>query len=65
MAAALNSLNTSIARWLAAAAMLVTIIAASAEPLAPVDIKVSDGDTIKALGRTVRLVGFDTPEIGR
>jgi endonuclease YncB( thermonuclease family) len=35
-----------------------------AEPIAPGAIEVIDGDTIRAHGRTVRLVGFDTPESG-
>ena len=37
---------------------------ATADPIAPGAIEVIDGDTIRANGRTVRLVGFDTPEIG-
>lgn len=35
------------------------------EPIRPIDITVHDGDTIQARGRTVRLMGFDAPEIGR
>jgi endonuclease YncB( thermonuclease family) len=30
----------------------------------PTEITVIDGDTIKARGRTIRLVGFDAPESG-
>jgi micrococcal nuclease len=30
----------------------------------PFEITVIDGDTIKARGRTIRLVGFDAPEVG-
>jgi endonuclease YncB( thermonuclease family) len=32
--------------------------------ISPTAITVIDGDTIKAHGRTVRLVGFDAPESG-
>ena len=38
---------------------------ARAEPISPAEISVSDGDTIRAHGKTYRLVGFDTPEIDR
>jgi endonuclease YncB( thermonuclease family) len=34
------------------------------EPIEPRAIEVIDGDTIRANGRTVRLVGFDAPEAG-
>ena len=34
------------------------------EPISAREITVIDGDTILAKGRTVRLVGFDTPETG-
>jgi endonuclease YncB( thermonuclease family) len=40
---------------------LITAVAA-AEPIAPSEIHVTDGDTIRARGHTWRLVGFDTPE---
>jgi endonuclease YncB( thermonuclease family) len=30
----------------------------------PADICVVDGDTIEALGKRIRLVGFDAPELG-
>jgi endonuclease YncB( thermonuclease family) len=33
-------------------------------PIEPGAIEVVDGDTIRAGGRTFRLVGFDTPEMG-
>jgi endonuclease YncB( thermonuclease family) len=36
----------------------------TADPIAPGAIEVIDGDTIRAQGRTVRLVGFDAPESG-
>jgi hypothetical protein len=45
--------------------LLVTLVGAStAEPIAPGAIEVIDGDTIRAHGRTVRLVGFDATETG-
>src|ERR1700686_1998962 len=45
--------------------ILITTVAASfAEPIAPGAIDVIDGDTIRAHGRSVRLVGFDAPESG-
>ena len=31
-------------------------------PIAPPDIEVVDGDTVRVRGRPVRLLGFDTPE---
>jgi endonuclease YncB( thermonuclease family) len=33
-----------------------------AETIVPPNIKVSDGDTVRAYGERYRLVGFDTPE---
>jgi endonuclease YncB( thermonuclease family) len=38
---------------------------AAAAPIEPTDIQVTDGDTIRARGKTYRLVGFDTPEMAR
>ena len=35
-----------------------------AQPIEPRAIEIIDGDTIRANGRTVRLVGFDAPEAG-
>jgi hypothetical protein len=35
-----------------------------ADPINPADVYVIDGDTIRVAGRTVRLVGFDAPELG-
>jgi endonuclease YncB( thermonuclease family) len=45
-------------------ALLLICTAAIAEPIAPGAISVTDGDTIRAHGQSVRLVGFDTPETG-
>ena len=44
--------------------LLATVAASLAEPIAPGAIDVIDGDTIRAHGRSVRLVGFDAPESG-
>jgi endonuclease YncB( thermonuclease family) len=38
--------------------------ASMAEPIVPGAIEVVDGDTIRARGMTVRLIGYDTPEAG-
>ncbi len=46
------------------AAIAVLVSAAAAEPISPNAIRVVDGDTIRAHGSSVRLVGFDTPERG-
>jgi hypothetical protein len=37
---------------------------AHADAVKPADIYVVDGDTIEALGKRIRLVGFDAPELG-
>ena len=42
----------------------LTGAASSADAISPSEITVIDGDTIRARGRTVRLVGFDAPESG-
>ncbi len=42
----------------------LTGAASSAEAISPKEITVIDGDTIRARGRTIRLVGFDAPESG-
>jgi|SRR5262249_49344601 len=39
-------------------------VATLANPIEPGAMEVVDGDTIRAGGRTVRLVGFDAPETG-
>jgi endonuclease YncB( thermonuclease family) len=44
--------------------LIATVAAGAAEPIAPGAIDVIDGDTIRAHGRSVRLVGFDAPESG-
>jgi endonuclease YncB( thermonuclease family) len=48
--------------------LLIALIAqfhpASADAVAASDIYVIDGDTIEALGKRIRLVGFDAPELG-
>jgi endonuclease YncB( thermonuclease family) len=36
----------------------------TADAIKPADIHVVDGDTIDALGKRIRLVGFDAPELG-
>jgi endonuclease YncB( thermonuclease family) len=49
-----------------AAALMLLLLAsvAHADPVKPADIYVVDGDTIGALGKRIRLVGFDAPELG-
>jgi endonuclease YncB( thermonuclease family) len=42
----------------------LTSPASSTDAISPGEITVIDGDTIRARGRTVRLVGFDAPESG-
>jgi endonuclease YncB( thermonuclease family) len=44
---------------LAILVLVATVAAGAAEPIAPGAIDVIDGDTIRAHGRSVRLVGFD------
>ena len=41
-----------------------SVLAAPAEQVAPSDIEVIDGGTIRARGATVTLLGFDTPRRG-
>jgi endonuclease YncB( thermonuclease family) len=49
-----------------AAALILLLLAsvAHADAVKPADIYVVDGDTIEALGKRIRLVGFDAPELG-
>jgi endonuclease YncB( thermonuclease family) len=54
----------SIAQILPIAAALLVCAAAHGDPLNPADIDVIDGDTIAVRGKTIRLVGFDAPELG-
>jgi endonuclease YncB( thermonuclease family) len=50
-------------RLIAVALSLFCVVAnVGAEPIEPSEIKVSDGDTVRAHGERYRLVGFDTPE---
>jgi endonuclease YncB( thermonuclease family) len=49
------------------AAIVVLTLSAGlsvADPINPADVHVVDGDTIRVAGNTVRLVGFDAPELG-
>jgi hypothetical protein len=64
---------SSLSGWkepmVSARAMLMLMLAMApvatlASPIEPGAIEVVDGDTIRAGGRTFRLVGFDTPETG-
>jgi hypothetical protein len=50
---------------LVAVAALVLAAPALASPIDPGAIRVIDGDTIEARGVVFRLVGFDTPKVGR
>ena len=52
-------------RYLSVPIVLLMLLSISAaEPIEPGAIEVIDGDTIRANGRTVRLVRFDAPEAG-
>jgi len=53
----------SLMRLFIAALIIILVGPVRAKPIAPADISISDGDTIRARGKTYRLVGFDTPEI--
>ena len=44
--------------------LLLLVTMARADALKPADIYVVDGDTIEAMGKRIRLVGFDAPELG-
>jgi endonuclease YncB( thermonuclease family) len=46
------------------AMMLLFAATAHADPIASQDIYIIDGDTIAVHGKTIRLVGFDAPELG-
>ena len=52
-------------RWTSAIVVLALSAGLSvADPINPADVYVIDGDTIRVADRTVRLVGFDAPELG-
>lgn len=51
-------------RLFVVAVVLLVAAVVHAEPVSPGSIRVVDGDTIEAMSRTIRLVGFDTPEAG-
>jgi endonuclease YncB( thermonuclease family) len=53
-----------MARMIAVLILLPMLSVCVAEPIAPGAVEVIDRDTIRAHGRTVRLVGFDAPESG-
>jgi len=44
--------------------LLLLTVTALAEPVAPSDISVIDGDTIELKGMSISLVGFEAPELG-
>jgi endonuclease YncB( thermonuclease family) len=44
--------------------LLLLASMAHADPVAPADVYVVDGDTIMVQGKRIRLVGFDAPELG-
>ncbi len=50
--------------WGLVTLLLCAASVAIAEPMSRGAIEVLDGDTIRAHGRTIRLVGYDTPEAG-
>jgi endonuclease YncB( thermonuclease family) len=49
-------------RFFAILMLIATLVSGAAEPIAPGAIEVIGGDTIRAQGRSVRLVGFDAPD---
>ena len=53
-------------RWFAALLLAVTGLAeAHSDPIASQDVYVLDGDTIAVKGKTIHLVDFEAPELGR
>src|ERR1700761_3294052 len=46
------------------ALLLLLPCSVRADAIKPADIYVIDGDTIDAVGKRIRLVGFDAPELG-
>jgi len=57
------SLVAALLRALLFMAALILPWTAATEPIARKEITATDGDTIRARGRSYRLVGFDTPEM--
>src|SRR5215813_2640466 len=56
-----------ILRMLAVVSLMPVVVAAmpaKAEPVAPSDIEVIDGVTIRSRGKTITLLGYDTPRRG-
>ena len=51
-------------RWQSWPGRLPQIVRGNPNAISPSEITVVDGDTIKARGRTIRLVGFDAAETG-
>jgi endonuclease YncB( thermonuclease family) len=57
--------STSIAMLLRIVGFLLLFLSiAHPDAVKPADIYVVHGDTIEALGKRIRLVGFDAPELG-
>ena len=56
----------SLACRIAASSGRDAFVLASDRPdaIRPIEITMVDGDTIRARGRTIRLIGFDAPEAG-
>jgi endonuclease YncB( thermonuclease family) len=50
---------------MAGAVLFASGCSGAAEPIKPADVYVIDGDTVSVHGKTIRLVGFDAPELGR
>jgi hypothetical protein len=63
---AINAREGGIMNWVTFFLLtLSAVVVVKAEPIAPSAIEVIDGDTIRARGVIVRLVGFDAPETVR
>ena len=57
-------IRASLTPHVCATLLMLLPAATAAEPIAPQEIRVIDGDTIDARGERWRLVGFDAPERG-
>jgi endonuclease YncB( thermonuclease family) len=57
-------MRQAVMALLAAIVATASCIVATADSVRRSDIYVVDGDTIEALGKRIRLVGFDAPELG-